>query len=238
MRTVLILDRFGDEKSPAGALARSFRAAGMHAVRLALDGDTLPEAVLERAFDGHLPDAVLLDLSNASGSLPLRRWQQLRKVVWGEDAPEPPLVALLAPIHLGQIDWRSQVDDFLLPPYDVGEAQVRLDVLLRRHRSLAYGTPNVLPGVSVDASHREVRDDKGALVPLTPREFELLRFLLTHRGRSFTRERLLDLVWGVEFDGGARTVDIHVRRLRAKLPPDVADLIETRRGIGYCLRAT
>lgn len=238
MRTVLILDRFGEEKSPAGALARALRNTGMRAVRLALDGDALPEAVLERAFDGHLPDAVLLDLSNASGSLPLRRWQQLRTVVWGEDAPEPPLIALLAPIHLGQIDWRSQVDDFILPPYDVGEAQVRLDVLLRRHRSLTYGTPNVLPGLSIDVSQREVRDESGLLLPLTPREFELLRFLLTHRGRSFTRERLLDLVWGVDFDGGARTVDIHVRRLRAKLPTAAGDLIETRRGIGYCLRAT
>jgi two-component system, OmpR family, alkaline phosphatase synthesis response regulator PhoP len=236
MRNVLILDRHGDEKSPAGALARALRDAGDRAVRLALDGDALPERVLERAFDGQLPDIVLIDLSNASGALPLRRWQQLRAIVWGEDAPEPPLIALLAPIHLGQIDWRSQVDDFILPPYDVGEAQVRLDVLLRRHRSLTYGTPNVLPGVSVDTAQRQVRDAQGRLLPLTPREFELLRFLLTHRGRSFTRERLLDLVWGVEFDGGLRTVDIHVRRLRAKLPAPAAALLETRRGIGYCLR--
>jgi two-component system alkaline phosphatase synthesis response regulator PhoP len=70
-------------------------------------------------------------------------------------------------------------------------------------------------------------------LPLTPREYELLQFLLTHRGRLFSRERLLDLVWGVDFEGGARTVDIHIRSLRAKLPPDAARLLTTQRGIGY-----
>jgi DNA-binding response OmpR family regulator len=237
MHSVLILDRLGEERTPAGSLACALKAAGLRSVRLALDGQEPPERVLEGAFAHTLPDTVLIDLSTTSGTLPLRRWKELHALVWGEDAPEPPLIALLAPIHLGQIDWRSQVDDFILPPYDVGEAQVRIDVLLRRHRSLTYGQVSSLPGVSIDTVQREVRDIAGKRLPLTPREFELLRFLLTHRGRSFTRERLLDLVWGIDFDGGARTVDIHVRRLRAKLPTSAGALLETRRGVGYCLRS-
>ena len=237
MRNVLILDRRGDEKCPAGALAPFLRETGDRVVRLALDGDEAPERALERAFDRQIPDIVFLDLSTTASALPLRRWKRLREAVWGDDAPEPPVIAMLAPIHLGQIDWRSQVDDFLLPPYDVGEAQVRLDVLLRRHRALTYGSAATLPGVTVDTAQHEVRDAAGALLPLTPREYELLRFLLAHRGRSFTRERLLDFVWGVDFEGGLRTVDIHVRRLRAKLPEAAGALIETRRGLGYRLRS-
>jgi DNA-binding response OmpR family regulator len=237
MRNVLILDRQGEEKSPAGALARFLRESGDSVVRLALDSDEFPECLLEQAFDRQIPDIVFLDLSSTSSALPLRQWKRIQEAVWGEDAPEPPLIAMLAPVHLGQIDWRSQVDDFLLPPYDVGEAQVRLDVLLRRHRALTYGSAVTLPGVSVDTARHEVRDATGALLPLTRREYELLRFLLAHRGRSFTRERLLDLVWGVDFEGSVRTVDIHVRRLRAKLPEATGALIETRRGLGYGLRS-
>ena len=75
------------------------------------------------------------------------------------------------------------------------------------------------------------------MLPRTPREYELLRFLALHRGKFFARDRLLDLVWGVGFEGGERTVDIHVRRLRAKMPPLAAALLETRRGLGYGLRS-
>ena len=81
------------------------------------------------------------------------------------------------------------------------------------------------------------RDAAGLLLPLTPREYELLRFLALHRGKFFARDRLLDLVWGVGFEGGERTVDIHIRRLRAKMPPLAAALLETRRGLGYGLRS-
>lgn len=70
-------------------------------------------------------------------------------------------------------------------------------------------------------------------LPLTPREYDLLAFLVTHRGKFFGREQLLVLVWGIQFEGGERTVDIHIRRLRAKLPMGCADRLQTRRGTGY-----
>jgi DNA-binding response OmpR family regulator len=66
-----------------------------------------------------------------------------------------------------------------------------------------------------------------------PREYDPLAFLVTHRGKFFGRDRLLDLVWGIHFEGGERTVDIHIRRLRAKLPPQTADRLQTRCGTGY-----
>ena len=68
---------------------------------------------------------------------------------------------------------------------------------------------------------------------LTYKEFELLRFLLTHRGRVFSRDALLRHVWGEEYLGGTRTVDVHIRRLRAKIGPQFDELIQTVRNVGY-----
>jgi DNA-binding response OmpR family regulator len=73
----------------------------------------------------------------------------------------------------------------------------------------------------------------GVLMDLTRLEFELLKFLATHRGTVYTREMLLSLVWGEDYYGGTRTVDVHVRRLRAKLGERHEDLIQTVRGVGY-----
>jgi DNA-binding response OmpR family regulator len=77
----------------------------------------------------------------------------------------------------------------------------------------------------------------GRRLDLTHQEFELLRFLAQHRGRVFTRDQLLQKVWGYQYTGGTRTVDIHVRRLRAKLGPMQSALIATVRHVGYKMRA-
>jgi DNA-binding response OmpR family regulator len=74
---------------------------------------------------------------------------------------------------------------------------------------------------------------KGRLLDLTFKEFELLRFLASHPGRVYTRPSLLREVWGYDFYGGTRTVDVHVRRLRAKLGPEHESLVETVRSVGY-----
>jgi DNA-binding response OmpR family regulator len=87
----------------------------------------------------------------------------------------------------------------------------------------------------IDLAGHEVTVD-GRKIDLTHQEFALLRFLSQHRGRVFSREQLLNRVWGVNYYGGSRTVDIHVRRLRMKLG-SVADPIETVRGAGYKMRA-
>ena len=78
----------------------------------------------------------------------------------------------------------------------------------------------------------------GRRLDFTHQEFELLRFLAQHRGRVFTRDQLLQRVWGYQYAGGTRTVDIHVRRVRAKLGPVTGGLIATVRNVGYKLRST
>lgn len=235
MLNILILAPH-DKGGPAAPLAAALTAAGYVVRRTALDGG--PEALdqLCLAFAGRPPDILLADLSLAADCLPLRHAGRLLQSAWGDDLPLPSRLALLTPRHLTLPDWTAYADDFLLPPYAPAEALARLALLSFRRRHSAGGDTLTVADVVLDLAGGCARDAAGQMLPLTPREFELLRFLSRHRGKFFARDRLLDMVWGVNFEGGERTVDIHIRRLRAKIPPQSADLLETRRGIGYGLR--
>lgn len=122
-------------------------------------------------------------------------------------------------------------DDYVVKPFSVRELLLRIRAILRR-QSAATQTPRLSRHqVDMDpAAHRV--SVQNLPVDLTATEFRLLEDLLRHAGTVRTREQLLNGVWGYQFDGYARTVDTHVRRLRAKLGP-AADLVETVRGVGY-----
>lgn len=234
MLTILVLAPC-EKNSPIPALSTALQQAGYPTRCTALDGVNALE-LLCQAFAGRPPDVLLADLSSASDCLPLRHAARLFQSAWGEEMPLPVRLALLTPRHLSQPDWPAYADDFLLPPYSPAELLARLSLLSFRKRHVQNGDRLVLADLVVELSAACARDCAGLLLPLTPREYELLRFLTLHRGKFFARDRLLDMVWGVGFEGGERTVDIHVRRLRAKMPPLAAELLETRRGIGYGLR--
>jgi DNA-binding response OmpR family regulator len=188
-------------------------------------------------FGGRPPDILLADLCAATDCLPVQHVRRLLGRIWGDDVPLPLIVALFQPRHLDLPDWRAHVDDFLLPPHAPEEILARISLLLFRRRRILAGNTIELPGVTIYLDSGQVCGASGVVVPVTPREFDLLKFLATHRGRLFSRRRLVDLVWGVDFEGGERTVDIHVRRLRAKLPAETAALLETRRSVGYGIGA-
>ena len=123
-------------------------------------------------------------------------------------------------------------DDYVTKPFGVMELVARVKALIRRaavndipDRTYSHGT------LTVSTLSHEVRAD-GKEISLTYKEFELLCFLLEHRGVVLTRDAILREVWGYDFDGENRTVDVHIRTLRRKLG-DTADLIETVRGVGY-----
>ena len=122
-------------------------------------------------------------------------------------------------------------DDYVVKPFSVRELILRIRAILRR-QSAATSTPRVARhGISVDpAAHKVLVQEQD--VELTATEFRLLEDLIRHAGTVRTREQLLNTVWGYQFEGYARTVDTHVRRLRAKLG-EAADLVETVRGVGY-----
>lgn len=237
MLSVLVLAPSG-KNSSLPPLTAALQQAGYPVGRTTLDGGPETMEELCTAFDGRPPEVLLADLSATSDCLPLRHAARLLQTAWGEDMPPPTRLALLTPRHLSLPDWAAYTDDFLLPPYAPTELLARLSLLSFRKRQVQSGNTLRLPDLVLELSSGCARDLTGTMLTLTPREYELLRFLTLHRGKFFGRDRLLDLVWGVDFEGGERTVDIHVRRLRSKLPPMAADLLETRRGMGYGLRSS
>jgi DNA-binding response OmpR family regulator len=124
-------------------------------------------------------------------------------------------------------------DDYVVKPFSPGELVARARAVLRRSGEQGEGetTPQVLGGITLVPDERTVRLD-GVALELTPKEFELLHYLLLNRGLALTRERLLEQVWGYSTYGDPRTVDVHVGQLRKKLGP-WARVIQTVWGLGY-----
>ena len=149
------------------------------------------------------------------------------------DIPLEPVLLLVSGAQLADLELRDDLfDDFCLTPFHPRELEARLKHLFwrtgtgTRPELVEYG-PLVLNLETYQAAIESKPLD------LTYMEYELLKFLATNPGKVFTREILLSRVWGYEYYGGARTVDVHIRRLRAKLGEEHANLIQTVRSVGY-----
>ena len=129
----------------------------------------------------------------------------------------------------------DNIEDFVVKSssdHPTREILARVQRIVRKIAPHKVATQIDIDGLTIDAEGYEVRAD-GQLVELTYQEFLLLTFLSSKRGKVFTREQLLDQVWGYNYFGGTRTVDIHVRRIRAKLAPRYDRYIQTVRQVGY-----
>jgi DNA-binding response OmpR family regulator len=144
-----------------------------------------------------------------------------------------PVVALLSNECLDILDSAVDVDDFVMEPWNANEVIARVRRILQRKPNEDNKDLICCGDVTIDLAKCEVAF-RGRLVELTFKEYELLRFLVSSKGRVFSREALLNSVWGYDYYGGDRTVDVHIRRLRSKL--DESDCIETVRNIGYRFR--
>ena len=147
--------------------------------------------------------------------------------------PLEPLLVVVTAEQLTQMDLRSDLlDDFVVTPLRHAELRARL---AHQYWRLGRGTRPELVEYGELVLNLETYQAAMARRPLdlTYMEYELLRFLAQHPGKVFTRETLLNRVWGYEYYGGARTVDVHIRRLRAKLGEEHASLIQTVRSVGY-----
>ena len=188
-------------------------------------GDDTASARLEP--DGGWGGAVILVGEDAEAAFALAR--SVRK----RDVPLEPLLLLISGARLSDLDLRDELyDDFCLNPFHPRELEARL-----RHMLWRAGTgtaPDLVEygGLVLNLETYQAAIDNHPL-DLTYMEYELLKFLAQHPGRVFTRETLLSRVWGYEYYGGARTVDVHIRRLRAKLGEEHANLISTVRSVGY-----
>lgn len=170
-------------------------------------------------IDGQLPDPETREL--------IQRLKKERHLL---------VIALIPGDILDSIDDQlNLIDDFIASPYDAKELILRINRLLNRTRSIESSELIKCDGLVIDLAKCEVSVG-GRIVELTFKEYELLKLLASHRGRVYTRETLLNKVWGYDYYGGDRTVDVHVRRLRSKIEDSNHNFIETVRNIGYRFR--
>jgi DNA-binding response OmpR family regulator len=225
-RTVLVVE---DEPTVRETLAESLVEDGLR-VTTAADG---PQA-LER-FRADKPDLVLLDLM-----LPGMSGIEVCRVLRAESSV-PILMLTARDSELDKVlGLELGADDYVTKPFSLHELQARIRALLRRVEAPQSGTaPRTieLGPVQVDlAGHRILRD--GEALPVKPKAFELLAFLIRNAGQVFSREQLLEKVWGYDYAGETRTVDVHVHWLRKRIEDDVANphYVQTVRGVGYVFR--
>jgi two-component system alkaline phosphatase synthesis response regulator PhoP len=146
-----------------------------------------------------------------------------------------PLVAVMGPEDVAAYESGPVADDFLVWPALPQELASRLRLALRRRRGADPEHLLRFGDLAIDLANYRVTV-AGQHIALTFKEYELLRFLAGNRDRVFTREQLLNRVWGYDYYGGARTVDVHIRRLRAKIEDGHRTFIETIRNVGYRFR--
>jgi DNA-binding response OmpR family regulator len=207
---------------PPSLLLDALRAGGwdVHVVASA-------EEAVKTAPDEGWPGAIVATADDADGAFAVCR--ALRR---GEERVEP-LLLLVRRGELRDLDLREELfDDFICMPLDGDELEARLRHLFWR---TGRGTRPELVEYKELALNLETYQATlgGHPLDLTYMEYELLKFFAAHPGKVFSREMLLSRVWGYDYYGGARTVDVHVRRLRAKLGEEHANYIQTVRSVGY-----
>jgi two-component system phosphate regulon response regulator PhoB len=225
MATVLVVE---DEPQIQELVAINLEHLGHRVLRAA----SAEEA--EASIRGTLPDVVILDwmLPGESGLALARRLRAQQRT---RDLPILMLTAR-AMEHDKISGLEAGADDYLTKPFSPKELAARIKAVLRRRAPELAGDAVEVEGLRLDpATHRVTAGDQR--IALSPSEFRLLHFLLTHPGRVYSRAQLLDQVWGDHVYIEERTVDVHIRRLRKALHATGHDrLIDTVRGAGYGLR--
>ncbi|MCH9676577.1 MAG: response regulator transcription factor [Actinomycetia bacterium] len=222
MTRVLIVE---DEDSFSDALSFMLRREG-YEVFIAADGNA---AIAE--FDKHGPDLVLLDLM-----LPGISGMEVCRIIRGKSTV--PIIMLTA--KDGEVDkvvgLELGADDYVTKPFSSRELLARVRAVLRRHGEPEELLPPTVESGSVRIDiERHVVSVRGEHITMPLKEFDLLEFLVRNSGRVLTRNQLIDRVWGADYVGDTKTLDVHIKRLRAKIEIDPSNPvhIHTVRGLGY-----
>jgi len=217
---------YAEDPELAGELTQGLAEMGFSPRRVSANGTLLPSG-----DDGAGPrrPALVIVGAGAGEPAPGALVARLRD---HEDLCEVPLVAALDPEHLASAASLGDVQELLVRPFASGELEARVARARRQVNGVEDGDVVRVGSLELNVATYQVAI-AGKPVSFTYMEYELLKFLVTHPGRAFSRESLLSAVWGYDYYGGARTVDVHVRRVRAKLGLEHAARIKTVRSVGY-----
>ena len=221
---ILIVD---DEKAIRELLKVNLQRSGYEATE-ADNGQRALDMVRSEHFDLILLDVMLPEIDG------LEVCRHLKAAI---ETSSLPIIMLTA--RAEEIDrvlgLELGADDYITKPFSVRELLARIKAVLRRTKELpSQGRLSV--GKLIMDFEAYTAELSGKVLSLTPKEFELLKLFVTNRGRAFSRDELLSRIWGYDYYGDARTVDVHIRHLRVKLSAgslDMAQAVETVRGVGY-----
>ena len=224
MSNVLIVD---DEPTIAELIEFNLHKAGYQVLK-ADNGHTALQLVRSDK-----PDLIILDLMIPG----IDGMEVCRKLKGQQHTASIPIIMLTAKNE--EVDkivgLELGADDYMTKPFSPRELVARVKAVLRRsHKESIHDGELAVGKLRLNFARYAAYLDNEKL-ELTPKEYELLKLFITNVGKAYTREQLLEKVWGYEYFGDTRTVDVHVRHLRAKLAthPEVAEAIETVRGVGY-----
>jgi len=177
-----------------------------------------------KQITGKVPDLLLVEMDSLAKVKGVSQWLKRESRL--------PIIALVRRKMLNDGEGYLDIDDFVTQPYDPAELVLRIRRLIQRNNNTSGNELIRCGELVIDLAKCEVSvGDKSVL--LTFKEYELLKFLAGNRGRVFSREALLNSVWGYDYYGGDRTVDVHIRRLRSKVEDSGHTFLETVRNIGY-----
>ncbi len=226
MANILVVD---DEKVLVKGLKFNLENEG-YQVEVGYDGEEAVEKARSGAFDLIILDLMMPKIDGLQACMRIREFSTVPIIMLTARSEDTDKI----------IGFESGADDYVTKPFNILELKSRIRAILRRAGSgeRREKTTRLRQGhVTLDIDERAAwKDDER--VELTAKEFDLMELLLRSPGRVFSRENLLNVVWGYEYAGDYRTVDVHVRRLREKLERDPAnpELILTKWGVGYYLR--
>ncbi len=218
MFSILIISR---EKGEPASLFQELPPYGFNVYSTSCD------EIENDEFPAVAPDMVILEVSDSS---PTPRSLNLINRLKKKSAL--PVLAIANREDMKSLMTLNWIDDFVIVPYQTDELILRIKRLLQKVKNIESGDLLKCDGLTIDLIKYEVTLEN-RVIELTFKEYELLLYLASNRGRVFTREALLNKVWGYDYFGGDRTVDVHIRRLRSKIEDPDHSFIETVRNIGY-----
>lgn len=187
-----------------------------------------------KAFETYAPNLILLDLM-----LPGIDGYQVCREIRAKSSTPIIMLSAKGEVFDKVLGLELGADDYMIKPFDSKELVARVKAVLRRYQPIKQETPAAdktkrvtYPGIEINLTNYSVIVD-GTIVDMPPKELELLYFLASSPNQVFTREQLLDQIWGYEYIGDTRTVDVHIKRLREKIKDHKSWCLGTVWGIGY-----